>query len=70
MGQDRKTPKIKSAWHLAGLGTEFTGIILFFLLGGSWLDKQLGSAPWILLLGMILGFSLGLFHIVRRTRQD
>jgi F0F1-type ATP synthase assembly protein I len=37
---------------------------------GWWADEQLGSAPWLLVLGVILGFVLGIVHLVALTRQD
>jgi F0F1-type ATP synthase assembly protein I len=35
---------------------------------GWWVDDQLGTAPWLLVVGVILGFSLGLLHLVMLTR--
>ncbi|MCC5814568.1 MAG: AtpZ/AtpI family protein [Leptospira sp.] len=70
MEENRKNTEIKprSIWSMASLGTEFTAIILFFILGGSWLDQRYNSSPFILLLGMLLGFGLGLFHVIRRSK--
>ncbi len=34
-----------------------------------WLDSQFGTAPWILVLGVILGFSVGIGHLVLLTRD-
>lgn len=71
MEENRKNSQVKnpkSLWAFASLGTEFTAIVLFFILGGSWLDKEFQSSPLYLMVGMILGFGLGLFHIIHRTK--
>lgn len=31
--------------------------------GGHWLDAKLGTTPWFLLLGSVLGIAAGLFHL-------
>jgi F0F1-type ATP synthase assembly protein I len=36
---------------------------------GWWADEQLGWAPWLLILGVILGFVLGIGHLVALTRD-
>ena len=51
----------------AGLGITFAFTILVFTLGGWWLDARLGSSPWLLLLGVLLGFTGGLISLVRRV---
>lgn len=35
-----------------------------FALGGRWLDNQLGSSPWLLLLGVGCGIVGGMLHLV------
>jgi len=47
-------PYIDASWQLAGatgLGT----------LAGWWLDKKLGTGPWLLVGGAILGIGLGFY---------
>lgn len=69
MEENRKNPSVKSLWRFASLGTEFTAIILFFILGGSWLDQRYNTSPILLMTGMVLGFGMGLYHIIKRTRD-
>lgn len=69
LDKNRKNPPIKTFWSLAGLGMEFTGILLFFILGGSWLDTKFSLSPLLLLVGMVLGFGLGIFHILQRSKD-
>jgi ATP synthase protein I len=47
-------PYIDASWQLAGavgLGT----------LAGWWLDKKLGTSPWLLVAGALLGIGLGFY---------
>lgn len=55
---------------LAGIGVQFVGILLIFLYAGKWLDQRLGTTPWLLLLGVMLGFALSLLYIYRRLAID
>jgi F0F1-type ATP synthase assembly protein I len=38
--------------------------------GGYWLDLRIGTMPVFASLGAILGFSAGLFHLLRITRPN
>jgi ATP synthase protein I len=60
-GADRR-----QAADSAAVGIQFTGTILVFLFAGRWLDGRLGTDPWLLLLGLFLGFVLGTLWIYRR----
>ena len=31
---------------------------------GWWLDDKLGTAPWLLVVGVVLGFTVGIVHLV------
>lgn len=48
----------------AQLGFAIACPMVFFIAGGAWLDNQLGSKPWLLFLGIILGVATagGLFY--------
>ncbi|MBI3409275.1 MAG: AtpZ/AtpI family protein [Planctomycetes bacterium] len=37
---------------------------------GVWLDFLLGWLPWLTVVGVLLGFSLGLYHIVIVTSRN
>lgn len=57
-------------FRLAGTGMEFFGALLVCVLGGYFLDKWLGTAPVLLLIGVGLGFAVGLFQLVRLSRSN
>lgn len=59
---------------LKGLGTygtvglEFGLSVLFGLLGGQWLDKRLGWAPWLTLIGLGFGSAAGIRTLWRAAK--
>lgn len=65
--RQRKAPTpTASAGEVAGVGLQFAGAILLFLFAGRWLDSRLGTAPWLLLLGVFVGAGAGFFSIYRQ----
>jgi F0F1-type ATP synthase assembly protein I len=40
--------------------------ILLFLYLGKWLDSKLGTAPWLLMLGVFVGAGAGFYSFYRR----
>jgi F0F1-type ATP synthase assembly protein I len=66
--QKRERVPIPGAAEYAGLGLQFAGAILLFLFTGRWLDEKLGTGPWLLMLGVFMGFGLSLYLVQRRLR--
>ena len=52
--------------EFAGSGVQFVVAILFFLYVGKWLDAKLGTAPWLLMLGVFVGAVAGFYSFYRR----
>lgn len=50
---------------MLGLGLQFVVTILVCLFAGQWLDRRLGTTPWLLLAGMLLGGALGFWTMIR-----
>ena len=50
----------------AGLGIQFAASIVVFLYVGQWLDRKLGTAPWLLLAGVFLGAGGSFYSMYRR----
>lgn len=48
-----------------GAGFTLAASVVAGLLGGNWLDKKLGSAPWLLLVGLIGGAVGGFYNFMR-----
>lgn len=55
---------------MVGLGLQFVVIVLVCLFAGQWLDRKLGTTPWMLLAGMMLGAGVGLWTMLRVMRQQ
>ena len=61
MGRD-----IPSAGQYGSVGLQFGIGLVVFALAGNWLDKRLGTGPWLLLVGVMLGFALSAAWIYRQ----
>jgi len=66
-GASAKGGRVKgtSPAALAGAGFELAGCILLGLFAGQWVDKRLGTAPWLLILGVFAGAAAGFFNMYR-----
>lgn len=66
-GGDGHTQALAQA---SAVGISFAVSIVLGLFGGLWLDKKLGSAPWCLLAGILIGIAAGfknLFSVAARV---
>ena len=52
-----------SAGQFAGHGLTFVVAILGGLYLGQWLDRKLGTAPWLLIIGVFLGAGLSFYSM-------
>ena len=50
----------------AGHGLQFAVSILVFLYAGQWLDRKLGTDPWLMLLLMFVGAGASFFSMYRK----
>ncbi len=51
--------------RLMGLGLQFVVAILLCLYAGMWLDAKLHTAPWLMLIGALIGASGGFYAMFR-----
>jgi hypothetical protein len=49
----------------AGHGLTFAVSVLLFLKIGEWLDRKLGTSPWLLLIGVFLGAGASFYSMYR-----
>ena len=49
--------------RFVGLGFTFMIIIALFTAGGYLLDRLLGTLPWLLLVGLLVGFGAALYYL-------
>lgn len=59
------TPKMGRA---SALGWELAILYTFFMGGGFYLDRRLGTAPWLLIAGVVLGSVAAIRSLVRATK--
>lgn len=64
-GRDPRPP-MAQAGEVLGVGLQFAGAILLFLFVGRWLDGVLGTDPWLLLIGVLVGASAGFYSLYRQ----
>ncbi len=67
--RDRKP--IPGAMEYAGVGVQLVVSILLFLYLGQWADGKLGTAPWLTILGVFVGFGASFYSVLSRlNRKD
>ena len=54
--------------RFSSIGIELGLSVMIGLIGGQWLDRQFGTDPWLLLLGLLLGMAAGFLGILRSVR--
>jgi F0F1-type ATP synthase assembly protein I len=57
---------MSQAGEVMGVGLQFAGAILIFLFLGRWLDEKLGTSPWLLLIGVMVGAAAGFYSLYRQ----
>lgn len=55
--------------QIASLGTEFALTEILGAAAGYWLDRKLGTLPWCLVGGVVIGFALGLWRVIDVARH-
>lgn len=54
------------SFRYAGAGIQFALTFLMFGLCGWWLDGRLGTGPWLMIAGILLGAAGAFYSLVRR----
>ncbi len=58
-----------SGSEFAGVGMQFSITIVLFALAGIWLDRKLGSSPWLVIVMVFGGAALGFWSMYRRMMR-
>lgn len=58
-----------SGSEFAGLGVQFAVTIVLFAFAGIWLDRRLGTSPWLLIIMVLGGSGLGFWTMYRRAMK-
>ncbi|OGQ23176.1 MAG: hypothetical protein A3I05_02765 [Deltaproteobacteria bacterium RIFCSPLOWO2_02_FULL_44_10] len=64
MNQNRNSTYVAFGIYGA-VGFQLAASVIVGLLGGAWIDKKIGSSPWLAVLGLTLGFVGGLWNMIR-----
>jgi ATP synthase protein I len=59
-------PASNEAGRVMGVGLQFAAAIVLFLFAGKWVDSKLGTEPWFLLLGVLVGLVGGFVSLYRQ----
>ncbi len=59
-----------SAAEYGGVAFQFVGALLLFLYLGKWLDAKLGTAPWLLMVGVFGGAAIGFYAMYRKLMRQ
>jgi ATP synthase protein I len=66
-------PDAKKMWRIAGftgaVGIEVAVAIAIGAFGGQWLDRKLGTTPWLTYFGFAAGIGAAIKALVRVTRE-
>jgi ATP synthase protein I len=62
------SPSWRGLGPLLHLGLTFVACIVIGLGGGFWLDRALGTDPWLLLVGLGIGIAAGFVNLFRAMK--
>lgn len=68
--QDRLLHRRKglSGSEFAGIGIQFAFTLVLFAFAGIWLDRRLGTSPWLVIVMVFAGATLGFWALIRKAR--
>ena len=55
-----------SADEFSGLAFQFAISVIVFAFVGQWADRKLGTAPWLLIIGVFAGAGLSFYNMYRK----
>ena len=59
----------KSTYRYADVGLHFAATIGVFTYAGYWADLNWGTRPWLLIVGVFLGFGLGMVSMLAKIAK-
>lgn len=68
LGSDRGK-QLKAFARVGSVGIELALSTVIGLLGGQWLDNKLSTAPYLTVIGLLLGVTAGFRSLIRAARR-
>ncbi len=65
----KRTRGMYNALTASSVGLELGVSVIVALLGGMWLDSELGAQPWFMLLGLVIGLIAGFRGVLRAVNR-
>lgn len=65
----RRTRQMFNTLSASSVGLELGVAVIITLLGGIWLDNQLGTTPWLMLLCLVIGLIAGFRNVLRAVER-
>ena len=57
------------AYAIVAASIQFAVAVILMVFLGQWLDGTMGTAPWLMLLCLAVGFAAGLFSFLRSVQK-
>ncbi|HET9425268.1 MAG TPA: AtpZ/AtpI family protein [Gemmatimonadaceae bacterium] len=67
-GRKRPDPAI-SGTRFAGAGFQFAAVVILSAFAGIWIDRKLGTTPWLLIVTVFAGAALGFYSLYRNLMK-
>ena len=66
---EREANERRRLWQMTGMGMEFAGAAIGMGALGWWIDREIGTEPWAMAIGGLLGVSGGMYLLIRSALQ-
>jgi ATP synthase protein I len=58
-----------SGAQFAGAGFQFAAMVILSAFAGIWIDRRVGTTPWLLIVTVFLGAALGFYSLYRNLMK-
>jgi F0F1-type ATP synthase assembly protein I len=66
----KRTRQAYNALTASSVGLELGVSVVIAVLGGMWLDSEIGTSPWFMLVGMVIGLIAGFRSVFRAVERS
>ena len=64
-GEKKGDPFLTAFGIYGAVGFQLAATVIGGLLAGSWLDKKIGTGPWLTIAGIVIGSIGGFYNLIR-----